>query len=396
MTNFIIKKFIKDYENVNEPKVRESYGTVSSITGIVVNVMLSAGKILTGILFNSISVTADGVNNLSDGASSIITLIGFKISGKPADKDHPFGHARMEYLAGFILGIAILLVGVELIKSSFNKIINPVKTVFSIEMTVVLIISILVKLWLSVFYNKLGSKISSATIKAARTDSRNDVVATTVVLLSVFISKLTGYEVDGYVGILVALFVLYSGYDILRDILNPILGEMPDGEFIGLIENKIISYDGIVNIHDLVVHNYGPNRYFATVHAEVNAKEDILKSHDLIDNIERDFARELNINLVIHLDPIITDDEEINELRGMTDKIVKSIDERLTMHDFRVVKGETHTNLIFDVVVPVDYDIKSSKLVSLIEKEVQNKNETYFAVVTVDKNYVSTYMNDLK
>lgn len=396
MTNFIIKKFIKDYENVNEPKVRESYGTVSSITGIVVNVILSAGKILTGILFNSISVTADGVNNLSDGASSIITLIGFKISGKPADKDHPFGHARMEYLAGFILGIAILLVGVELIKSSFNKIINPVKTVFSIEMTVVLSISILVKLWLSVFYNKLGSKISSATIKAARTDSRNDVVATTVVLLSVFISKLTGYEVDGYVGILVALFVLYSGYDILRDILNPILGEMPDGEFISSIENKIISYDGIVNIHDLVVHNYGPNRYFATVHAEVNAKEDILKSHDLIDNIERDFARELNINLVIHLDPIITDDEEINELRGMTDKIVKSIDERLTMHDFRVVKGETHTNLIFDVVVPVDYDIKSSKLVSLIEKEVQNKNETYFAVVTVDKNYVSTYMNDLK
>ena len=396
MTNFIIKKFIKDYENVNEPKVRESYGTVSSITGIVVNVILSAGKILTGILFNSISVLADGVNNLSDGASSVITLIGFKISGKPADKDHPFGHARMEYLAGFILGIAILLVGVELIKSSFNKIINPVKTVFSIEMTVVLIISILVKLWLSVFYNKLGSKISSATIKAARTDSRNDVVATTVVLLSVFISKLTGYEVDGYVGILVALFVLYSGYDILRDILNPILGEMPDGEFISSIENKIISYDGIVNIHDLVVHNYGPNRYFATVHAEVNAKEDILKSHDLIDNIERDFARELNINLVIHLDPIITDDEEINELRGMTDKIVKSIDERLTMHDFRVVKGETHTNLIFDVVVPVDYDIKSSKLVNLIEKEVQNKNETYFAVVTVDKNYVSTYMNDLK
>ena len=396
MTNFIIKKFIKDYENVNEPKVRESYGTVSSITGIVVNVMLSAGKILTGILFNSISVTADGVNNLSDGASSIITLIGFKISGKPADKDHPFGHARMEYLAGLILGIAILLVGVELIKTSFNKIINPVKTVFSIEMTVVLIISILVKLWLSVFYNKLGSKISSATIKAARTDSRNDVVATTVVLLSVFISKLTGYEVDGYVGILVALFVLYSGYDILRDILNPILGEMPDGEFISSIENKIISYDGIVNIHDLVVHNYGPNRYFATVHAEVNAKEDILKSHDLIDNIERELARELNINLVIHLDPIITDDEEINELRGMTDKIVKSIDERLTMHDFRVVKGETHTNLIFDVVVPVDYDIKSSKLVSLIEKEVQNKNETYFAVVTVDKNYVSTYMNDLK
>lgn len=396
MTNFIIKKFIKDYENVNDHKVRESYGTVSSITGIIVNSLLSISKILTGILFNSISVLADGVNNLSDGASSVITLIGFKISGKPADKDHPFGHARMEYLTGLILGIAVILVGVELIKSSFKKIMNPEEIVFSIEMMVVLVISILTKLWLSLFYNKMGRKISSSTIKAAAADSKNDVIATSVVLLSVLIQRLTGYEVDGYAGMLVALFILYSGFDILRDILNPLLGEMPDAEFVESIENKIKSYEGILNTHDLVVHNYGPNRHFATVHAEVDAKEDILKSHDLIDNIEREFAKELNINLVIHLDPIITDDEEMNGLRGMTDKIVKSIDERLSMHDFRVVKGETHTNLIFDVVLPVDYDIKSSELVSLIEKHVQDKNETYFAVVTVDKNYVSTYMNYLK
>ena len=396
MTDFIIKKFIKDYENVNEQRVRESYGITASITGIILNTLLSIGKILTGIIFNSISVTADGVNNLSDGASSVITLIGFKISSKPADKDHPFGHARMEYLTGFILGIAVILVGVELIKSSFDKIMNPTKTIFSIEMIVVLIVSVLIKLWISLFYKKLGDKISSATLKASSTDSRNDVISTIVVILSLLVSNATGYEVDGYVGILVALFILYSGYDILRDILNPLLGEMPDREFIESIENKILSYDGIVNIHDLVVHNYGPNRYFASVHAEVDAKEDIMKSHDLIDNIERDFARELDISLVIHLDPIITDDEEINELRSMTDKIVKSIDERLTMHDFRVVKGETHTNLIFDVVVPVDYDIKSSKLVSMIEKEIRNKDETYFAVITIDKNYVSTYMNDLK
>jgi cation diffusion facilitator family transporter len=396
MTDFIIKKFIKDYENVNEQRVRESYGITASITGIILNTLLSIGKILTGIIFNSISVTADGVNNLSDGASSVITLIGFKISSKPADKDHPFGHARMEYLTGLILGIAVILVGVELIKSSFDKIMNPTKTIFSIEMIVVLIVSVLIKLWISLFYKKLGDKISSATLKASSTDSRNDVISTIVVILSLLVSKATGYEVDGYVGIIVALFILYSGYDILRDILNPLLGEMPDREFIESIENKILSYDGIVNIHDLVVHNYGPNRYFASVHAEVDAKEDIMKSHDLIDNIERDFARELDISLVIHLDPIITDDEEINELRSMTDKIVKSIDERLTMHDFRVVKGETHTNLIFDVVVPVDYDIKSSKLVSMIEKEIRNKDETYFAVITIDKNYVSTYMNDLK
>ena len=396
MINFIIKKFIKNYENVNEPKVRESYGVTASITGIIANTLLSAGKILTGIIFNSISVTADGVNNLSDAASSVITLIGFKISSKPADKDHPFGHARMEYLTGLILGIAVLLVGVELIKSSFNKIINPSKTIFSMEMIIVLSISVLTKLWLSLFYKKLGDKISSAPLKASSIDSRNDVISTIVVLLSLLISEFTGYEVDGYVGVLVALFILYSGFDILRDILNPLLGEMPNVEFIESIENKILSYNGIVNIHVLVVHNYGPNRHFASVHAEVDATEDILKSHDLIDNIERDFAKELNINLVIHLDPIITDDEEINELRNMTDKIVKSIDERFSMHDFRVVKGETHTNLIFDVVVPVDYDIKSSKLVDLIEKKVQNQNETYFAVVTVDKNYVSTYMNDLK
>ena len=396
MINFIIKKFIKNYENVNEPKVRESYGVTASITGIIANTLLSAGKILTGIIFNSISVTADGVNNLSDAASSVITLIGFKISSKPADKDHPFGHARMEYLTGLILGIAVLLVGVELIKSSFNKIINPSKTIFSMEMIIVLSISVLTKLWLSLFYKKLGDKISSAPLKASSIDSRNDVISTIVVLLSLLISEFTGYEVDGYVGVLVALFILYSGFDILRDILNPLLGEMPNVEFIESIENKILSYNGIENIHDLVVHNYGPNRHFASVHAEVDATEDILKSHDLIDNIERDFAKELNINLVIHLDPIITDDEEINELRNMTDKIVKSIDERFSMHDFRVVKGETHTNLIFDVVVPVDYDIKSSKLVDLIEKKVQNQNETYFAVVTVDKNYVSTYMNDLK
>ena len=395
MTNFIIKMFIKDYENVNDPKVRESYGVTSSIVGLIANILLSVGKIVTGFLFNSISVMADGVNNVSDAASSVITLIGFKISGKPADKDHPFGHARVEYLTGLILGIAVLLVGVELIKSSFDKIMNPSRTTFSLAMVIVLVLSILIKLWLSLFYNKLGSKIASSTIIAASTDSRNDVISTAVVLISLFISRATGFEIDGYVGVLVAIFILYSGYEILKDILNPLLGEMPDEDFVKSIEDKILTYDGILNIHDLVVHNYGPNRYFATVHAEVDAKEDIMKAHDLIDNIERDFARELNINLVIHLDPIITDDKEINALKSMTEEKIKSIDERLTIHDFRVVKGETHTNLIFDVLVPVDCDMKSQDLVSLIEKEIQSENETYFAVITVDKNYVSTYINDL-
>lgn len=396
MIDYIIKKFIKDYENVNDSRVRESYGVTASIAGIIANTLLSISKIVTGFSFNSISVMADGVNNLSDSASSVITLIGFKISGKPADKDHPFGHARMEYLTGLILGIAVLLVGVELIKSSLNKIMNPSETTFSLAMIIVLLLSVLIKLWLSLFYKRLGDKISSATIKAASTDSRNDVLSTALVLLSLFVSKASGFEIDGYAGVLVAIFILYSGIEILKDILNPLLGEMPDAEFVKSIENKIISYEGILNIHDLVIHNYGPNRHFATVHAEVDAKEDILKSHDLIDNIERDFARELNINLVIHLDPIITDDKEINALKVMTEHKVKSIGEKLTIHDFRVVKGDTHTNLIFDVLVPVDYDIKSQELVSLIEKEIKKENETYFAVVTVDKNYVSTYINELK
>ncbi len=394
MTGFIIRKFIKDYENGKDINVRQSYGTVSSIVGILVNVLLSFSKITIGAIFNSISVMADGVNNLSDAGSSIISLVGFKMSGKPADKDHPFGHARIEYVTGLVLGIVILLVGIELIRSSLNKIMNPEKTMYSAAMIVVLVISIAAKFWLSGFYGKIANKISSATIKASSMDSRNDVVSTFVVLVSVIISKISGYEIDGYMGIVVALFILYSGVDILKDILNPILGEMPEYDFIQSIENKILGYEGIINIHDLVVHNYGPNRYFATVHAEVDAKEDILKLHDLIDNIERDFAKDLDINLVIHMDPVITDDDEINMLKCKTGEIIKSIDEKLTMHDFRVVKGDTHTNLIFDVLIPVDYAVQSSELVRIIENKIKKENETYYAVVTIDKNYVSTYMNN--
>lgn len=396
MIDFIIKRFIKDYENVKDPFVREAYGKLGSVVGIACNVVLSICKIAVGCIFGSISVTADGVNNLSDAGSSAITFIGFKMSGKPADKDHPFGHARIEYLTGLAMGAIILLLGIELIKSSFGKIINPEASTFSWIMAAVLAISIVVKLWLSFFNFRLAEKITSSTMKAAAMDSRNDVIATAAVLASIFVAKLTGIEVDGYMGVIVALFILYSGYSILKDILNPLLGEMPDINFVKKIESKILSYEGILNIHDLVIHNYGPNRYFATVHAEVNAKEDILKLHDMIDNIERDFARELDINLVIHLDPVITDDDRINQLKSMTQKIIKDIDEILTIHDFRVVEGETHTNLIFDVLVPAGYETKSSELVRKIEKSIKSVNENYYVVVTVDKNYVSTYMNDPK
>ncbi len=396
MIDFIIKRFIKDYENVRESSVREAYGKLGSVVGIFANVILSLSKIAVGSIFGNISITADGVNNLSDAGSSVITFIGFKMSGKPADKDHPFGHARIEYLTGLAVGVIILLLGTELIKSSFEKIINPGTSIFSWVMAVVLALSIAVKLWLNFFDSRLAEKISSSTMKAAAMDSRNDVMATTAVLVSIFVAKFTGLEIDGYMGVIVALFILYSGYSILKDILNPLLGEMPDPDFVEKIEKKILSYEGILNIHDLVIHNYGPNRYFATVHAEVDAKEDILKSHDMIDNIERDFARELDINLVIHLDPVITNDEKINQLRNMTGEIIKEIDEALTIHDFRVVEGETHTNLIFDVLVPAGYETKSSDLVRKIEKSIKSVNENYYVVVTVDRNYVSTYMNDPK
>lgn len=393
MTNFIIRKFIKNYEDVKNASVREAYGKLGSIVGIIVNLVLSVSKISIGSLFNSISITADGVNNLSDASSSVITLIGFKLAGKPADKDHPFGHARFEYISGLIVAFAILLLGTELIKSSFNKIINPEVVDFGNSMIIVLILSIVVKIWLSRFNGILGDKISSSTIKATSMDARNDVIATSAVLVSIIISKYTAFQIDGYMGVLVALFIIYSGINILKDIMNPILGELPDPGLISEIENKIMSYEGILNIHDLVVHNYGPNRYFATVHAEVDAKQDILVCHDLIDNIERDFAEDFDINLVIHLDPIITDDKEINHLKNLTHEILNSIDNKLSMHDFRVVKGTTHTNLIFDVVVPVDLEINTKELVYNIEKSIKEENESYYAVITIDKNYVSTCIN---
>lgn len=396
MTNFIIKKFINDYENTKDASVREAYGKLGSIIGIIANIFLCVSKISVGLIFKSISITADGVNNLSDAGSSVITLIGFKMAGKPADKDHPFGHERIEYISGMIVAFVILLLGLELVKSSFDKIINPEPINFSYIMIFVLIVSIIVKLWLSYINGKIADKISSTTMKATSMDSMNDVIATSVVLISIIIAKITSYQIDGYMGMLVALFIIYSGFNILKDLMNPLLGELPDPEFIKSIESKIMEYEGILNIHDLVVHNYGPSKYFATVHAEVDAKQDILLCHDLIDNIERDFARELDINLVIHLDPVVTDDQEIIKLRDRINSIINSIDERLSMHDFRIVKGKTHTNLIFDVVVPVDFKILSKELINQIEKSINEENdedERYYLVVTIDKNYVSTCLN---
>jgi cation diffusion facilitator family transporter len=385
--------FIRNYRDTSDPEVRENYGRLGSLVGIAANIILSASKIAVGTMFNSISITADGVNNLSDTGSSVVTLIGFKLASKPADKDHPFGHARYEYIAGLIVSFTILLLGTELIKSSYGKIIDPQEIEYGAAMAGVLIFSIAMKIWLSMFNNKIGEKISSATLKATSVDARNDVIATSAVLLAVFVSKLTGFQIDGYMGMVVALFIIYSGIGILKDTLSPILGEPPGEELVDEIERRIMSYEGVLNLHDLVLHNYGPGKYFGTVHVEVDANQNILKSHDMIDNIERDFSDDMNISMVVHLDPIITDDKEINDLKKMTNSIIKLIDERLTMHDFRVVRGETHTNLIFDVLVPFDFDMRNDELVDEISDFIKNEDRTYYAVITIDRSYVSTCTN---
>ena len=391
----LIRKFIGNHKSTADPHVRNEYGAFSGAVGIFVNLILSFSKIIAGTIFNSISVTADGINNMSDAGSSLVTLIGFKMSGKPADKDHPFGHARIEYITGLILGIVILLVGIELIRSSVIKIINPQPTTYPSIMLIILTVSIAVKIWLSRFYARIAEIISSSTIKAASADSANDVLATSAVLIGAFISKFTGYEIDGYMGIAVALFILYSGTHILKSILDPMLGQMPDQNLINKIESKILSYDGIINIHDLVIHNYGPNVYFATVHAEVDAYESLIKSHEIIDCVERDCARDLNINLVIHTDPIITDDEELDRLKIRTEEIVRSIDHRFSIHDFRIVKVETQTKLIFDVVVPSEINAGATNLIDEIEKAIKAENPKYHPVITIDRNYVLTYLDKI-
>ncbi len=396
MIDFLISKFVKNSRDLSDPSVRRGYGSFAGTVGIIVNLSLSLAKISAGTLFGSISVTADGINNLSDAGSSVVTLIGFKLSGKPADSDHPFGHERIEYLTGFILGIVILIVGIELIKLSVNRIVYPRPTLTSDLMIAILVISVGVKMWLARFYSRIADIISSSAVRAASADSMNDVLTTSAVLCGVLVSRCYGYQIDGWMGIGVALFILRSGIMILKSLLGPILGEMPDAELVQRIEQKILSYEGIINVHDLVVHSYGPNVLFATVHAEVDAKGSFISSHDLIDCIERDCAREMNINLVIHMDPVVTDDNEMNGLRKMTEDIVNSVDPSLSIHDFRVVRGETHTNLIFDVLIPADYHTSGKKTVQKIEDAIREKDPTFFPVITVDRNYVTTHVNEFE
>ncbi len=388
MTPFLIKRFIKNYENTTDPKVRTAYGKLAGTVGIICNIMLFIMKIAVGTLFGSVSVTADAVNNLSDASSSIISLMGFKLADKPADEEHPYGHGRFEYLSGLLVAVFIIVIGIELLRGSINKILNPTPVEFSYITVGVLIFSVLVKLWMALFNFKMGKKINSSTLKATGADSRNDVIATSAVLVSLFVSYFSGIDLDGWMGIAVSLFIMYSGVDIVKETLNPLLGKAPEMEFVKEIKNKILAYPGVLGTHDLLVHDYGPGRQFASVHVEMAAEADPLESHEIIDTIERDFYAE-GLHLIVHFDPIVTSDDRVTNLRYWLSEQVYLIDENLSIHDVRIVPGVKQTNVIFDCVVPFDFNMTEDELKKKICKVVSDNYPTYKCVITIDKSFAA-------
>ncbi|MFQ7062863.1 MAG: cation diffusion facilitator family transporter [[Clostridium] leptum] len=389
MTNFLIKHFIPNASDVKSPAVRQRYGVVSGVVGILCNALLCTAKIAAGLLTGAVSIVADGINNLSDGGSCVVSLLGFKMAGKPADDKHPFGHGRIEYVAGLIVSFIIVLMGVELAKTSLDKIFHPEEISFSWITPAVLGISILVKLWMCFFNRKMGDKIDSAVLRATAMDSLSDVAATSAVLAGFVIGYWARVNLDGYLGVLVALFILYTGVSTAKGTLDLLLGEAPDPEFVKQIQQEVLSYPEIIGVHDLIVHNYGPGHSVVSLHAEVPCDVDILKIHDTIDNAERDLKKKFDCEVVIHMDPIITDDKETNEIHQKLSSIVRLLDSRVTIHDFRMVKGPTHTNLIFDIVVPHQFRLTDDRVVESLRQAVKALDARYEIVVNVDKAYTA-------
>lgn len=387
MTNLLVKRFVKDHDNVSDIKVRESYGTLSSGVGIVCNIVLFALKYAIGTLSHSISVISDAFNNLSDCASCFVTLFGYKLAAKPADKDHPFGHGRMEYLTSLTIAVVILAVGLELLKSSVEKILHPTDTVFSIVILVSLIISVAVKLWMSLFNTKLGKKINSPVMLATAKDSRSDVLATSAAAIGLITSAFTALPMDGIMGVAVSAFVLISGFGIVRDTVDELLGKPADHELTDRIRRMVTENERIIGIHDLIIHDYGPGNKLGSCHVEVRSDEDFSQIHDLVDCIERDICSELNVRMTIHMDPIEMDNEQVNSCRDQIRSIIKGLDERLHIHDFRLVSGETHTNVIFDLVVPYDCQYTDEQLKFYIDSELEKDDVNYYTVITFDRDF---------
>lgn len=385
MTDLILRIFVRDHKNTEDPAVRDKCGRVAGAVGIVTNFLLFLMKIIVGTVFHSVSVTADAVNNLTDSGSSVVTLIGFKMASKPADEKHPFGHARIEYLSGVIVSFIVIFLGLQLGMSSIEKIITPEENALTPVALVVLVISILAKLWQCLFYRKVGRMIKSESVEATSKDSRNDVIATSVVLLGAVITMLTGVNLDGYMGAAVALFIVFSGVQLTISTADPLLGQAPEGELVQTITEKMLSYPGIIGMHDLAVHNYGVGRCFASAHCEVDAKNDILVSHDLIDNIERDFSRDLGIHMVIHLDPVIVGDARTDALHCKVQSLVTALYPTVTIHDFRVIWGVTHSNIVFDAAVPFAVKDSDAVITQKVETEIQKLDPDYRTVVTIDR-----------
>ena len=377
MTDLILRIFVRDHKNTEDPAVRDKCGRVAGAVGIVTNFLLFLMKIIVGTAFHSVSVTADAVNNLTDSGSSVVTLIGFKMASKPADEKHPFGHARIEYLSGVIVSFIVIFLGLQLGMSSIEKILTPEENALTPVALVVLVISILAKLWQCLFYRKVGRMIKSESVEATSKDSRNDVIATSVVLLGAVITMLTGVNLDGY--------IVFSGVQLTISTADPLLGQAPEGELVQTITEKMLSYPGIIGMHDLAVHNYGVGRCFASAHCEVDAQNDILVSHDLIDNIERDFSRDLGIHMVIHLDPVIVGDARTDALHRKVQSLVTALYPTVTIHDFRVIWGVTHSNIVFDAAVPFAVKDSDAVITQKLEAEIQKLDPDYRTVVTIDR-----------
>jgi len=393
MRKILLKLFVKDYKNVKDQNVRTKYGTLSGIVGIIANLFLCFFKIVSGIISGSLSITADGINNLSDAGSSIITLIGFKLSNKPADETHPFGHERIEYLTGVIVSFIILVIGGILGYESIQKIILSIKDPSKVQIDVkpilyiILGVSILVKCWLAYFNKKNGQAIESKTLMATSLDSLNDCITTIGVIIGMIAYHIWRIPLDGYMGVIVSIFIIISGINMLKDTMNPLIGEDISKELQQQIKETVLSYNGILGVHDLVVHTYGPNKIFATIHAEVSSTDDILESHDIIDNIEHDVKEKLNIDLVIHMDPVDITNPETIKLKNIILEILFSYDPTLSIHDFRVVYGSTHTNVVFDVAIPLKYDKTPNEVRRDLTKLINEYDSFLNPVIQIDQYY---------
>ncbi|SCJ33676.1 Ferrous-iron efflux pump FieF [uncultured Clostridium sp.] len=387
ITDYLIKTFVKDNEKVDNIKVRNAYGNLAGTIGIIVNVLLFAIKLSVGLLAGSVAVMADAFNNLSDAASSIITIIGFKMANKPADAEHPFGHGRIEYISALIVSFLVMLVGLQFVKSSLERITNPATVKFEVIPFLLLLVSIFFKLWLSKFNKSVGHRINSSALKAAATDALGDVFTSSTVVISFLLAKFTQFPLDGYIGVFVACAIIYSGYGLIKETLNPLLGEAPDPVLVSNISDMVMSYENINGIHDLVVHNYGPGRIMASIHAEIPSDIDVMTIHHIIDTAEREISKKLNIYLVIHMDPICIDTEEIVDARKVVEDVLKTYPSVKSLHDFRVVGENDIKNLIFDIVVnPQDLNdcFTKEKLVQFIERDIKKLHPQFNCVITVD------------